>query len=117
MDEGIPIISPQFYSSTLLCPDALLARVFRPVAQTNETIPLLEERIRLIRENGTLLCMKFGGTFKGFYEAFVRRFEGRGTALQMVQMVTESFPSFRDEVELDGRKGESQSLASTYNSR
>lgn len=48
---------------------------------------------------------RFGGTFKGFYEEFARRYEGRGTALQMVQMVVDTFPSFRDETELDGRKG------------
>lgn len=104
MDEGVPIISPAFYSSKLLCPDALLARVFRPAAQSSETMPLLQERIQLIRENGMMLCMKFGGTFKGFYEEFVRRYDGRGTALQMVQMIAETFPTFRDETELDGRK-------------
>ena len=39
------------------------------------------------------------------YEEFERRYEGRGTALQMVQMIVDTFPSFRDETELEGRKG------------
>lgn len=47
----------------------------------------------------------FGGSFQGFIEEFQRRNGQKGSALQLVQMVTETFPSFRDEVYLNGRKG------------
>lgn len=46
----------------------------------------------------------FGGSFQGFMDEFQRAHDGRGTALQMVKMVVDTFPTFRDEVWLDGRK-------------
>lgn len=49
----------------------------------------------------------FGGSFQGLLEEFKRRHNGEGTALQLVQMVTDTFPSFRDETWLDGRRGDS----------
>lgn len=48
---------------------------------------------------------KFGGSFQGFIQEFVRRYNGRGTGLQLVTMVTDTFPSFRDECQLEGRTG------------
>jgi Potential Queuosine, Q, salvage protein family len=57
LEEGIPITDPSFYSSELLCPDSLLVHIFRPAAQSsNETIPLLTERIGIMREVGFILC-------------------------------------------------------------
>lgn len=48
----------------------------------------------------------FGGSFQGFIDEFQRRYNGEGTALELVIMVTETFPSFKDEVYFEGRKGE-----------
>jgi len=47
---------------------------------------------------------EFGGSFQGFIEAFQRRYNHEGTALQLVQMVTDTFPSFRDEHWFEGRR-------------
>lgn len=47
----------------------------------------------------------FGGSFQGFMSEFQRRYDGKGTALQLVNMVTDTFPSFRDEVWFEDRKG------------
>jgi Potential Queuosine, Q, salvage protein family len=63
LEEGIPITDPSFYSSELLCPDSLLAHIFRPAAQSNETIPLLTERIGIMREVGFILCAVSQVTF------------------------------------------------------
>lgn len=38
-------------------------------------------------------------------DAFDQRFNGQGSALQLVKMIAETFPSFRDEVMYNGRKG------------
>ncbi|KAJ7639087.1 hypothetical protein FB45DRAFT_904665 [Roridomyces roridus] len=103
-DESIPITDPQFYSSETLCPDSLIEHVFRAAEGCSEAIPLLAERIAVMREVGFILCHGFGGSFQGFLEEFQRRHNGNGTALQLVQMVTETFPSFRDEVFFEGRK-------------
>lgn len=55
-DDEIPIIDPQFYSSETLCPDSLIENVFRPSEQSTETIPLLQQRIAIMREVGAILC-------------------------------------------------------------
>ncbi|KAH8114472.1 hypothetical protein DFH11DRAFT_1688975 [Phellopilus nigrolimitatus] len=92
LENGIPITDPAFYASAERCPDSTIAAVFKPAPQSTEGIPLLKERIAIIREVGTILCArKYGGP-------------GCGTALQLVHMVTETFPSFRDETYFEGRK-------------
>jgi hypothetical protein len=49
------------------------------------------------------LFLQYGGSFAGFLDTFKDRYEGQGTALQLVQMVVDTFPSFRDEVVYEGR--------------
>lgn len=56
LEEEIPITDPAFYSSEILCPDSLIEHIFRPADQCNETIPLLKERIAIMREVGSILC-------------------------------------------------------------
>ncbi|KAF8895629.1 hypothetical protein BD779DRAFT_1500613 [Infundibulicybe gibba] len=104
LDDGIPITDPRFYSSETLCPDSLLEYVFRPADQSTETIPLLQERISIMREVGFILCNSFGGSYKGLMEEFQRRQNNEGTALELVQLITDTFPSFRDEFYFEGRK-------------
>ncbi|KAF9013304.1 hypothetical protein BDQ17DRAFT_1343164 [Cyathus striatus] len=72
--------------------------------QSQETIPLLRERIAIMREVGDILCNSFGGSYEGLINEFQRRHGWNGTSLGLVKMVTESFPSFRDEVHFKGRK-------------
>ena len=124
LEENIPITDPSFYSSEILCPDSLIMNIFRPADQSSEPIPLLRERIAIMRENGHILChvrlfpfilhqipniqdppQSYGGSFNGFLYQFHRRFHNEGTSLDLVKMVTETFPSFRDEVNYDGRMG------------
>ncbi|KAJ3825456.1 hypothetical protein F5878DRAFT_541212 [Lentinula raphanica] len=104
LQDNIPITDPHFYSSELLCPDSLITSVFRPATQCSETIPLLQERISVMREVGFILCNSFEGSYKGFLEEFQRRHDGQGTALDLVKMVTNTFPSFRDEVFYNGKR-------------
>lgn len=56
LEEDIPITDPAFYSSEHRCPDSLISYVFRPAPQSTEQIPLLEERIAVMREVGSVLC-------------------------------------------------------------
>lgn len=46
----------------------------------------------------------FEGSFAGFHRAFQKKYRGRGTALQLVKMVTEQFTSFRDETLYKGQR-------------
>ncbi|KAJ6538546.1 hypothetical protein DFH09DRAFT_1177182 [Mycena vulgaris] len=104
LQDGIPITDPNFYSSETLCPDSLIEHVFRAAEGCSEAIPLLPQRISVMREVGFILCHGFGGSFLGMLDEFQRRHNGEGTALDLVQMVVTTFPSFRDEVVLEGRK-------------
>ncbi|KAG1742305.1 uncharacterized protein EDB91DRAFT_306106 [Suillus paluster] len=120
LEEGIPIIDPRFYSSETLCPDSLIAHIFRAAPQSTEPVPLFNERLAIMREVGTKLCnvsfslyvcilvfiaaQEFGGSYLGFLDAFQRRHSNQGTALDLVQFVTDSFPSFRDEQLFNGRR-------------
>ena len=47
----------------------------------------------------------YGGSFRGFLDEFQREHNGQGTSLDLVKMVTSVFPSFRDEVNYEGRQG------------
>ncbi|KAF5315370.1 hypothetical protein D9619_007117 [Psilocybe cf. subviscida] len=104
LEEDIPITTPSFYASEAACPDSLIAHVFRAASQSSEEIPLLTQRIAIMREVGFILCNSFGGTFKGFIDEFHRIHDGQGSALDLVKMVAATFPSFRDEVYYEGHK-------------
>ncbi|THH08520.1 hypothetical protein EW146_g8964 [Bondarzewia mesenterica] len=56
LDEGIPITDPAFYADPVRCPDALITHVFRPAPRSAESIPLLHQRIAIMRQNGLILC-------------------------------------------------------------
>ncbi len=120
----MPITDPAFYADETRCPDSLIEHIFRPAAQSAECIPLLHERIRVLREVGSILCsvrsnttslartntyvfpaQHYGGSFYGFIEAFRRRYDFRGSALQLVEMIADTFPSFRDEHIYNGQRG------------
>ncbi|KXN81787.1 hypothetical protein AN958_03713, partial [Leucoagaricus sp. SymC.cos] len=102
-EEDIPFVNPEFYSSETMCPDSLIEHVFRPTQRSTESMPLIHDRIRILREVGFILCNNFGGSFKGFINEFHRRYHGQGSALDLVKMVIETFPSFRDQVWYQGR--------------
>ena len=51
-NDGIPITSPSYW---LTATDAELGRVFRSES-SKEGIPLLDDRIRLLRGAGAILC-------------------------------------------------------------
>lgn len=56
LEEGIPITDPSFYASEERCPDGLIEHVFRAAPQAREGLPLLSERIAIMREVGAILC-------------------------------------------------------------
>ncbi|KAF9515305.1 hypothetical protein BS47DRAFT_1341993 [Hydnum rufescens UP504] len=97
LEDGIPITDPTFYASETHCPDSLIAYIFRASASSMEHIPLLAERIKIMRED-------FSGSFQSFVEHFVSRYEGKGTSLQIVQMVVETFPPFQDQFIFKGQQ-------------
>jgi len=53
LKDGIPITTPSFYMSETSLTDDVIRHVFR--SATKEEMPLLSERIRIIREAGKVL--------------------------------------------------------------
>ncbi|KAG0237734.1 hypothetical protein BGW42_000140 [Actinomortierella wolfii] len=94
--EGIPITTPSFFASPEKFPDDEIARVFR--SDTIEPIPMLKERIAVIREAGRVLMEKFDGSFINCIA------QANQSALKLVEILTSNFSSFRDESEFCGRK-------------
>jgi len=58
----------------------------------------------ILREVGSILCSKFGGSYQILLQRFHYQNGGQGTCLDLVRLITNSFPSFRDEILIDGRK-------------
>jgi len=56
LEEGIPITDPSFYASEGRCPNSLIEHVFRVAPHASEDIPLLPERIAIMRQVGAILC-------------------------------------------------------------
>ncbi|KAL1917797.1 uncharacterized protein VTP21DRAFT_3631 [Calcarisporiella thermophila] len=87
LKEGIPITSPTFYGREAT--DDLLRHVFR--SDTKEAMPLLEERIAVLREAGNILCENFEGQFLKCIE------QANKSALKLLELIVQNFPCFRDE--------------------
>jgi hypothetical protein len=125
------ILEPAFYYPPWRCSDPILRIIFRPADGCREGLPMFDRRRDLMRINGeilfrnvqppvlSLLCARadgmppqFRNSFAGFLGVFKERYNGQGTALQLVQMVVDTFETFRDEVVYEGRKRPSASLLS-----
>ncbi|KAF9580113.1 hypothetical protein BGW38_003367 [Lunasporangiospora selenospora] len=96
LEEGIPLTTPEFFASETSLPDEEIKRIFR--SDTIEQIPLLNDRIRIIREAGKVLVEKFGGSFINCIA------QAQGSSLALVNIITSNFSSFRDEAAFCGRK-------------
>ncbi|RUO96656.1 hypothetical protein BC936DRAFT_141665 [Jimgerdemannia flammicorona] len=128
LQAGIPITSPRYYGYDASDDD--LSAVFR--SDTQEQIPLLEDRIRVMREAGRVLCevstthvvcikelecrvvcheelayrtiiRSFAQKFDGNFSNCIR--ESKQSAMQLIDMVVREFESFKDEHLFLGRQG------------
>ena len=80
LEEGIPFTDPAFYASEERCPDSLIRHIFRGAPQAREAIPLLSERIAIMREVGTILCsvcVEFCHSIQPLNEVWFRNTAGR----------------------------------------
>ncbi|CEG63302.1 hypothetical protein RMATCC62417_00468 [Rhizopus microsporus] len=94
IDNEIPITKPSYYGMT--ASDEELAHVFK--SDTKEQCPMLQERIRVMREAGKVLCEKFDGSFVNCIE------QANGSAAKLLDIIIENFASFRDIHEYHGTK-------------
>jgi hypothetical protein len=91
MEEGFPV----HRATTLAQMDSkTLIYIFRGRGR----IPLLEERVRNLRQAGKVLLDRFQGSFIQFLE------EAGGSATKLVALLAEEFPSFNDLAAYGGKK-------------
>ncbi|KIW98082.1 uncharacterized protein Z519_01666 [Cladophialophora bantiana CBS 173.52] len=88
LNEGYTITNPHFWQDRDACPDSVFEHIFR--SATHEPIPLLKERIAILREAGSILYEHFGCKPANI----IRR--ANGSAPVLVNILVEYFPNFRD---------------------
>ncbi|KAK3890117.1 hypothetical protein Pcinc_005923 [Petrolisthes cinctipes] len=93
IDEGNRMYDPKYYTSLTIDE---VKHIFRSL--TYSRLPLLEERLRVMKEVGQTLLDKYEGSFA----AVIRKCEKRG--IRLVELVTNDFPSFNDTAEFEGQK-------------
>ncbi|KAF1796842.1 hypothetical protein V8B55DRAFT_1548209 [Mucor lusitanicus] len=93
LDNGIPITNPAYY---LKASDEELAAIFK--SDTKESAPMLDERIRVMREAAQVLCQKFDGSFANCI------MQANQSASKLLDIIVDNFASFRDIHEFHGKK-------------
>ncbi|XP_006981739.1 queuosine 5'-phosphate N-glycosylase/hydrolase [Peromyscus maniculatus bairdii] len=92
LDQGIPITSASYYATVTL---DQVQNIFR--SDTATPMPLIEERHWILNETGKILLDKFGGSFLNC----VKKCEK--SALKLMYLVVENFPSYRDVAVFKGK--------------
>ncbi|XP_076638382.1 queuosine 5'-phosphate N-glycosylase/hydrolase [Colletes latitarsis] len=88
VDEGVPIVDPNYYSH-ITRHDA--ERIFR--SDNHTSIPLLDERVKSLREAGKILLEKYRGTFTECVELC------SGSAEKLLKLIVNEFESYQDEAD------------------
>uniref|UniRef100_A0A803K086 Queuosine 5'-phosphate N-glycosylase/hydrolase n=3 Tax=Xenopus tropicalis TaxID=8364 RepID=A0A803K086_XENTR len=93
LDEGIPLTTASYYSSLTL---EQLKHILRSDSET--PIPMIEERLEILHQTGKILMEKFGGSFLNCVQM------SQNSAVKLMQLVVDNFPSYRDEGCFKGKK-------------
>ncbi|KAF2003256.1 hypothetical protein P154DRAFT_100854 [Amniculicola lignicola CBS 123094] len=96
LDEDIPITSPEFWVNEEECSEEKLKHVFR--SETDEEIPMFEERVKCLREAGQIIEEEFDSSVTTLIE------DAKHSAAGLVNLLAERFPCFRDEAKFEGKK-------------
>ncbi|CAL1536126.1 unnamed protein product [Lymnaea stagnalis] len=93
LDEGFEVTTPSYYAKVDL---KTLNTIFR--SDSAYGIPLLDERHEVLNEAGNVLMEKYQGSFANVIK------EANGCAQNLLHLVVDNFPSFRDVAEYKGKK-------------
>lgn len=93
LDEGIPLTTASYYSNISL---DQLKHVLR--SDSDFPIPMIEERLEILHQTGKILLEKFGGSFLNCLKMSER------SAVKLMELVVDNFPSYRDEGIFQGQK-------------
>jgi len=87
LDRGIPLTKAAFLAT--IDTDQLRSIL---TSETGEIIPLLEERVRCLREIGTVLIEKFEGSFVTCIRL------ANFSSMKLLDLIVENFSSYRDQM-------------------
>lgn len=93
LDEGIPITTASYYSNVTL---DQLKYVFR--SDTDVPMTMIETRLEVLHQTGKILMEKFGGSFLNCVK------KSEKSAVKLLELIVENFPSYRDEADYQGKK-------------
>jgi len=91
LDNGIPILNAKYLAT-------LKREELSEILKGNVAIPLFEERLKILRENGRILAEKYKGEFSLVIE------RANKDALKLLEILPRDFPSFNDYAFYEGRK-------------
>jgi len=91
IDNNIPILDAKFLST-------LSKNDLKEILKGNITIPLFNERLKILRENGKILAEKYNGQFSKVLE------KSENDALRLLEILTADFPSFDDTAQYNCQK-------------
>ncbi|XP_040213137.1 queuosine salvage protein [Rana temporaria] len=86
LDEGIPLTTASFYANITM---DQLKKILR--SDSEFSIPMIEERLEILHQTGKILMEKFGGSYLNCVKASEK------SAVKLMHLVVENFPSYRDE--------------------
>ncbi len=89
-DEDVALLDGAFLAD-------IGARQFRHIMRGNVPIPLEAERLAIWREVGPLLAREYAGRWHNVVR------QASGSAVSLVELLVERFPSFNDAAEFEGR--------------
>ncbi|XP_077304766.1 queuosine 5'-phosphate N-glycosylase/hydrolase [Lithobates pipiens] len=93
LDEGIPLTTASFYANITM---DQLKNILR--SDSEFPIPMIEERLEILHQTGKILMEKFGGSYLNCVKASEK------SAVKLMHLVVENFPSYRDEGVFQERK-------------
>nr|SVE73079.1 EOG090X0A16 [Ceriodaphnia reticulata] len=93
LEAGVPITSSKYYANIT---EEEVNKIF--ISSTGESIPLLDQRCRLLQESGKILNEKFDGQFLNCVT------QAESNAQKLLSLIVTNFPSFRDEAVIEGQK-------------
>ncbi|PVG02685.1 hypothetical protein CPB86DRAFT_861798 [Serendipita vermifera] len=104
--SGIPITDPKFYASETKCPDSLIREIFKPSDGCEESLPLLDKRIAIMRQCGKILLEQVPGqSYMGMLKELASMSNGTGNStMVLLEEIVRMFPSFRDQAIYEGQK-------------
>lgn len=91
LEEGIPILDLKYLA-------ALTREDFANILRANVEIPLLDERLKILNEIGSVLIAKYEGRFSALIE------KGNKDVNVLRRLIISEMPSFEDSVNYKGKK-------------